>query len=114
MKSAKKNKSIIIDKNELGILSLIKEGLLGSCTHLMDEHETKQIFKTGKSNNESFPYPLSFAPKVSEEFIKDIRIGSKIDLILDDEIVGNITLKSKFKNDKNFSNIFSPHTCSLD
>ncbi|EOJ1389315.1 sulfate adenylyltransferase, partial [Campylobacter jejuni] len=40
MKSAKKNKSIIIDKNELGILSLIKEGLLGSCTHLMDEHET--------------------------------------------------------------------------
>ncbi|EKJ5634110.1 sulfate adenylyltransferase [Campylobacter coli] len=114
MKSAKKNKSIIIDKNELGILSLIKEGLLGSCTHLMDEHETKQILKTGKSNNESFPYPLSFAPKISEEFIKDIRIGSKIDLILDDEIVGNITLKSKFKNDKNFSNIFSPHTCSLD
>ncbi|HEB7542575.1 TPA: sulfate adenylyltransferase, partial [Campylobacter coli] len=73
-----------------------------------------QILKTGKSDKESFPYPLSFAPKISEEFIKDIRIGSKIDLILNDETVGNITLKSKFKNDKNFSNIFSPHTCSLD
>lgn len=114
MKSVRKNKSILIDKNEFGILSLIKEGLLGTCTHLMDENETKQVIKTGKFKTESFPYPLTFAPKNAESFLKTAKIGSKIDLVLDDEIVGSIELKSKFKNDRNFSSIFSPHTCSLN
>lgn len=114
MKSVRKNKSIIIDKNEFGILSLIKEGLLGTCTHLMDENETKQVIKTGKFKTENFPYPLTFAPKNAENFLKTAKIGTKIDLILDDKIVGNIELKSKFKNDKNFSSIFSPHTCPLN
>ncbi|HEG5005218.1 TPA: sulfate adenylyltransferase, partial [Campylobacter jejuni] len=48
MKSARKNKNIIIDQNEFGILSLIKEGLLGTCTHLMNEKEVNEIIKSGK------------------------------------------------------------------
>lgn len=57
MKSARKNKNIIIDQNEFGILSLIKEGLLGTCTHLMNEKEVNEIIKSGKFKGESFPIP---------------------------------------------------------
>ncbi|ELP6347483.1 sulfate adenylyltransferase, partial [Campylobacter upsaliensis] len=42
MKSVRKNKSIKINSSEFGILSLIKEGLLGSCSRLMSEKESKQ------------------------------------------------------------------------
>lgn len=57
MKSARKNKNITIDQNEFGILSLIKEGLLGTCTHLMNEKEVNEIIKSGKFKGESFPIP---------------------------------------------------------
>ncbi|AXP09334.1 sulfate adenylyltransferase [Campylobacter hepaticus] len=113
MKSVKKNKSIKIDQNEFGIFSLIKEGLLGTCTHLMDEKEVKEIVKTGKFKGESFPYPLSFTPK-NEDTLHNIKSGTQIDLILKEEIVGHIEFKTKFKNNKNFSDIFSPNTCSLE
>ncbi|MCW1548840.1 hypothetical protein OLS49_02640, partial [Campylobacter jejuni] len=49
---SKKNKNIIIDQNEFGILSLIKEGLLGTCTHLMNEKEVNEIIKSGKFKGE--------------------------------------------------------------
>nr|EIM4030990.1 sulfate adenylyltransferase [Campylobacter jejuni] len=112
MKSARKNKNIIIDQNEFGILSLIKEGLLGTCTHLMNEKEVNEIIKSGKFKGESFPYPLSFAPKNAEEALNDIKSGDRIDLMLDEKVVGHIDFKSQFKNNKNFSDIFSPNTCS--
>ncbi|MEE6620365.1 hypothetical protein VWN47_10250, partial [Campylobacter jejuni] len=54
---AMKEKSL----NLLEKLSLIKEGLLGTCTHLMNEKEVNEIIKSGKFKGESFPYPLSFA-----------------------------------------------------
>lgn len=114
MKSARKNKNITIDQNEFGILSLIKEGLLGTCTHLMNEKEVNEIIKSGKFKGESFPYPLSFAPKNAEEALNDIKSGDRIDLILDEKVVGHIDFKSQFKNNKNFSDIFSPNTCSLE
>ena len=47
----------------MDILSLIKEGLLGTCTHLMNEKEVNEIVKSGKFKGENFPYPLSFTPK---------------------------------------------------
>ncbi|TKX32948.1 sulfate adenylyltransferase [Campylobacter aviculae] len=106
----RKNKNIVINKNELGILSLIQEGLLGTCTHLMDENENREILKTGKFKGESFPYPLIFSPKNA----KNLKIGNKIELLLNGKIVGHIDLKKKFKNDKNFSSIFRSHTCSLE
>ncbi|EAL5962823.1 sulfate adenylyltransferase [Campylobacter jejuni] len=113
MKSARKNKNITIDQNEFGILSLIKEGLLGTCTHLMNEKEVNEIIKSGKFKGESFPYPLSFAPKNTKEALNDIKSGDRIDLILDEKVVGHIDFKSQFKNNKKFSDIFNPNTCSL-
>ncbi|MBM0637280.1 sulfate adenylyltransferase [Campylobacter sp. VicNov18] len=114
MKSARKNKTIFIDQNELSILSLIKEGLLGDCTHLMTEKEVNEIVKTGKFKGESFPYPLSFAPKNAQDILNGIKTGNQIDLVLKEKTIGHINFKGKFKNNKNFSDIFSPHTCSLE
>lgn len=34
--------------------------------------------------------------------------------MLDEKVVGHIDFKSQFKNNKNFSDIFSPNTCSLE
>lgn len=114
MKSVRKNKSIQINKNEFGILSLIKEGLLGSCRHLMNQQESKEVLQTGKFNKENFPYPFSFAPKIEENVLKELHTSSKYEFVLNEEIVGHIELASKFKNDKNFSSIFSPNVCSIE
>ncbi|KAA6227881.1 sulfate adenylyltransferase [Campylobacter sp. LR185c] len=113
MDLAKKD-SIYIDKREFSILSLIKEGLLGSCTHLMNEKESENVLKTGKFNNESFPYPLSFAPRIKNENLKNVKSGQRLNLCLDNEIVGFIDIESKFKNDKDRPSIFNPNTCILD
>ncbi|MBZ7963753.1 sulfate adenylyltransferase [Campylobacter sp. 2457A] len=112
--TSRKNKTIIIDENELGILSLIEEGLLGNCNYLMDENESKEILKTGKLKRENFPYPFTFAPKNAEKVLKDLKEKDKIELICNEKIVGYIEFKNKFKNDKNFSSIFSSRTCSLE
>lgn len=55
-----------------------------------------------KFKGESFPYPLSFAPKNAEEALNDIKSGDRIDLILDEKVVGHIDFKSQFKNNKKF------------
>ncbi|EPY0439458.1 sulfate adenylyltransferase [Campylobacter upsaliensis] len=113
MKSVRKNKSIKINSSEFGILSLIKEGLLGSCSRLMSEKESKQILKTGKFKNESFPYPLSFAPSDCS-ILKDLKPKDLLELELNGEIVGHIIYQDKFKDDKNFINIFNPNICPLN
>lgn len=114
MKSQRKNKSIIIDENELKILTLIKEGLLGTCTHLMSEKEREEIIKTNRFEGKIFPYPLSFAPKDCEKVIKESKIGENLELICKNESVGYIQVKSKYKNDKPHASIFDPNTCSIE
>lgn len=104
-----KNKGLTISKNEFGILSLIKEGLFGTCRHLMNERESREILETRKFEGEVFPYPLSFAPRTNLEFPKD---KTRVDLLLDNEIVGHIDVKSLFKNDKNFADVFNPNESS--
>lgn len=107
MQSQRKNNHININKNELQLLSLIKEGMLGSCTYLMDKKEKDEIIKTSKFKNEIFPYPISFAPKNNDENIKKIKNNELIDLICNGKIVGNINVKNKFENDGSLD-IFHP------
>jgi len=111
MKSSKKNR-LIINENELGILNLIKEGLLGPCTHLMSQEENEEILKN--HNKESFPYSLSFTSKLNEELLKQVSLGQELEFYLNDQCVGSIKITSKFENNKTLPNIFSPNTCSLE
>ena len=113
MKSQRKNEQIIIDENELAILSLIKEGMLGNCQHLMDEEEKEEVIKTSKFKNKFFPYPLTFAPKNNNKNIKNLKNEKEVDLICNEKEVGKIKIKNIFKNDKD-SYIFNPNTCSLE
>lgn len=57
MKSARKNKNITIDQNEFGILSLIKESLLGTCTHLMNEKKSMKSLNQENLKEKAFPIP---------------------------------------------------------
>ncbi|MCH5335892.1 MAG: sulfate adenylyltransferase [Campylobacter sp.] len=106
MEFQEKNKGLNISKNELGVLSLIKEGLFGTCKHLMSEEESQKILKTRKFKGEFFPYPLSFATKNNEELLKN---ESRVNLFLNDEIIGHIDIKNVFKSDKNYADIFNPN-----
>ncbi len=54
---SKKNKNITIDQNEFGILSLIKEGLLGTCTHLMNEKKSMKSLNQENLKEKAFPIP---------------------------------------------------------
>ncbi|MCW1359790.1 sulfate adenylyltransferase [Campylobacter sp. CCS1377] len=114
MALSRKNKQITIQKNEFEILSLIKEGMLGTCTHLMSEEERDEVAQTGKFRGEITPYSLTFSPLLSEKIIEQSRIGDVLEFVCEDKVVGEITLKSKFKTSKNVKDIFSPNTCSLD
>ena len=110
MEFQEKNETLNINKNELGILSLIKEGLFGTCKHLMNEEESQKILKTHKFKGEIFPYPLSFAPRNNEE---NLKAQTRLNLLLNDEIVGHIDIKNLFRNDENFIDIFNPNECLL-
>ena len=111
MKS-KESKSLAISQNEFGILSLIKEGLLGNCTHLMSERESLEVMKNAKFKNEIFPYPFSFCVNETKA-LKNLEKGDKIELCLNEKVVGHINYESKFQNEKEISSIFSPNICSL-
>lgn len=110
MKSKRKNKILPITRNEWGTLALIKEGMLGSCTHLMDARESEEVVRLGKFQKEIFPYPLSFSPR---QKLDDLKADSTLELCVDDEIVGHIVYKGAFENSENFVDIFRPNTCLL-
>lgn len=110
MKSSRKNKILKITPNEWGTLALIKEGMLGSCTHLMDAKESESVVRSGKFHKESFPYPISFAPG---QKIENLKNNTLLELCVNDEIVGHIVYKGVFKNDENFIDIFHPNACLL-
>ena len=100
-----KNKTILINKEAYGTFVLIQNQILGKFNRLMNEQEASIAEKTGYFQNEPMPYAFTFAPfgKRNQEVIQNIKNGQKIDLLLDDEIIGHIKAESSFllKNPKN-------------
>ena len=111
-----KNKKILINKNEYEIFCLIKEGMLGSCTHLMDKKEIINIIKEKKYKNEFLPYSFAFSPSElnNYEIINDIKNGQTLDLICNKKHVGTLHVKNKFNFDGDTQSIFSLNYCFLD
>lgn len=107
----RKNKSINISKSEFETMCLIKEGMLGTCTHLMGKKERDELFKNNGSSQ--FPYPFTFYSVENESTIKASKIGDTLDLICEDKLVGSISIKDKFKNNKSIVDIFTPNSCDI-
>lgn len=114
MDSRRKNKNLTLTKSEYEIFCLIKAGMLGSCTHLMNEKERDELVKTGGVKGEKFPYALTFSSAKSDQIFQQVQIGQVLDLYCEKKLVGQIKVESKFKNDKRLNNIFSSNTCSLE
>lgn len=108
----RKNKSIVLKKADYEIFCLIKEGLLGACTHLMSKKEVDAL-KNNHNNLKGcfYPYVLSYC--ASEESLKHIDINDSVDLICDKKVVGTLQISDKFKDNSCIESIFSSQSCDI-
>lgn len=116
MTSQKENKTILIRQETYGALSLIENKMLGKFNKLMNEKEASQAAKTGYFMNEPMPFIFLFAPygKRNQENIKSAKKGERVDLIIDNKVVGYIITEDVFPS-KNFESnitIFGSNTIS--
>jgi sulfate adenylyltransferase len=102
MTSSRKNKSIYIDAEALSTLALIQEGLLAPVTGLMSQKEAEEVDRTHLYNGIPFPFSLLFAPagKRNKTTITSLISGETVDLISDNEKVGEMTIKDVFEIDQ--------------
>ena len=102
MTSSRKNKSIYIDAEALSTLALIQEGLLAPVTGLMSQKEAEEVDRTHLYNGIPFPFSLLFAPagKRNRATITSLKSGEQLDLISDNEKVGEMTIKEIFEIDQ--------------
>lgn len=116
MNSPRKNKPLVLNKSEYELFCLIKEGMLGPCTHLMDEAEVKEVLEKKHYKNTPMPYTLSFSPNDTNDFelIKKANKGDIFDLMCEGKCVGKLELKQKFQNPNDTKSIFNPNHCFLD
>lgn len=108
MALSKKNKIITINKEIFGTLALIKNGILGKFTHLMDKNETKEVLEKKSLEGHFTPYPFVFAPygEENQNIIKNLKKDDIVFLNLDNEIVGKIKVSSIFLNENPDKSIF--------
>lgn len=92
---------IIIDKEALSALGLLKSNLLYPVVELMSEREMSEIHSTGLYKGVSFPTPFLLNPsgKRNQETIKNAKEGDVITLIHDGKEVGTIEVLSSFRVD---------------
>lgn len=108
MKSKEKNKILKITRDEFGTLSLIKNSILNPCDFLINQEQLLSLNNNINFMSGYMPKPFIFIPK-DIVGVKKIKHGDICDLVLDDKIVGNIHVESKFKvkKDEAFKSIFS-------
>lgn len=108
---SKKSKTITLNKSDLGILGLIKEGFLGPCSHLMSQSEVDEVLQNGTYKGVPLPYTLSFAP---ENELKNAKAGDEFALVCEDKEVGTLTLKETFEFKGDIQSLFSPNSCFVN
>ncbi|MCI6988184.1 MAG: sulfate adenylyltransferase [Campylobacter sp.] len=111
MEFTRKNRVIFLNKGDFEILSLIQNGAFGKYTKLMDKSQIEEALKTGYFQNEPMPYPFIFAPASKENIksISGVKSGEILDLIKDNDKVGELKVDSSFEIDLSWQNssIFS-------
>ena len=95
-------KSIYIDKEAVATLVKLKKGLFAPVTKLMCKKEAKEVDKTGKYKNSSFPFSFVLAPSGNrnEKILSNAKKGDKLSLVCDDIVVGSIIVNEIFKIDR--------------
>ena len=95
-------KELHIDQEALATLGLLQGGLLSPVVKLMNHTEMKEVDKTKKYKNTSYPFSFLLAPsgKRNEAVLKDLVKGETLDLVCDGSKCGQITCDEIFMVDK--------------
>ena len=101
MASSRKNRALHIDQEALSALALLKSGILAPVTQLMNEQQCIQVLETGMFNGSTFPFPLILSPsgKTNESILLSTTKGEILDLVCDQEVVGEICVDEVFAID---------------
>ena len=94
-------KKIVIDKEAFTTLSMMKEGLLYPVTKLMNSKEAQEVNSTGLYQGKTFPFAFVLAPsgRRNEEVLKTTNQNEVLDLVCENEIIGNIIVDEVFEID---------------
>jgi sulfate adenylyltransferase len=99
MASSRKNRTLFIDEEAVSALALLKAGLLFPVTKLMGKAEMEEVAKTKLVNGISFPFPFILSPNgnVNEQVLITAERGEVLDLICNNEKVGDICVDEVFE-----------------
>jgi sulfate adenylyltransferase len=100
--ASRKNKQLLVDKEAMVTLGLIKEGILHPVHRLMGKKEAEELDRTGLYNGKRFPMSFTFAPngKHNQYTIKNAKKGEKLQLILNGKKRGEIIVNEVFEVDQ--------------
>jgi len=99
MASSRKSRALHLDREAASALCLVKAGLLSPVTSLMNKAETIEVIQTGLVNGKTFPFPFILSPSgnTNESVLSSAEKGESLDLIVDDELYGNIIVDEIFE-----------------
>ena len=95
MDSQRKNE-LVLSQSDFELFALIKEGILGPCTHLMSKNETNEVLQKQSYKGEMTPYSFSFAPQNVD--LSKAKAGDEFALVCEGEKVGKFRLNEKFQH----------------
>lgn len=103
MASSRKNNALFLDREALSALSILKAGMLSPVTELMNGAQIKEVLRTGLFNGTTFPFPFILAPagSTNEKILRQAEKGEILDLVVEGEEVGAITVDEVFEIDPN-------------
>lgn len=85
MTLSRKNKTLLIDKEAVSALELLKDGLLSPVESLMNEEQSKSVLKTGLINGKSFPFPFILAPagRMNAEVLASLKKDDEVAILFE-------------------------------
>ena len=97
-----KNRQIVIEKEALTTLGLMKEGTLSPVENFMNKEESYLVDKNGTYRGLPFPLSLTFAPngKRNQETIKSAKKDEILDIYCEDKKVGFVRVDEVFEIDQ--------------
>lgn len=101
MASSRKNRALHIDQEALSALALLKSGILSPVKELMNKQQCTQVLNSGMFDGSTFPFPLILSPngKSNEAVLLSTQKGEVLDLVCDQEVVGEICVNEVFAID---------------
>ena len=101
MASSRKNRALYIDQEALSALALLKSGILSPVKELMNEQQCTEVLSSGMFHGSTFPFPLILSPsgKTNESILLSTKKGEILQLVCDQEVVGEICVDEVFAID---------------